>query len=181
MHSQDSIESEDELSANLPRDKGGATTKRLRVTNFGGLDSASKRRGSRGDIQPTVFKATGTRTQKFKPIKPLHVKRAVDGKLIFDSDRDGKPVVLRQEFEGSPKLVPNQTITANSSPHSWLEIDIGQIKELWHAATHSPYVRIERPRPHAGGATLWLELAGLEEVENLAMAAFREVVKEVPV
>ncbi|KAM5342480.1 hypothetical protein ACJ41O_013446 [Fusarium nematophilum] len=154
--------SEDELSMpawNRDRD----VTKK--PTNFSKLISQPSRRPQqRGDIPPTVFKATRSIPQNpgvasDEPALPdVTVAGAACGRFKYlSSDPQEKQVKFHLE-EGFARVFQDGKPATNRFP--WLELKFGSIQSVKHAASKTPYFVIKRSaRDGTGLLALQLESA----------------------
>ncbi|KAG6040332.1 hypothetical protein E4U41_000889 [Claviceps citrina] len=173
QQNEESIDSEDELSRDQYREK--PLPKNLDLFN-------SKRTSTRGDIRPTQFLRTRPNPSYATPspeMPLIHVRRAVSGKHTFPGTGEDGEVVLQSVHGGSPLLSPKCTLDAKSSL-GWLAIDLDKVTQMEHAATHSHFIHVLRPRSNNFESNLWLQMMDHRDVMSLVRITKSNQLKEVP-
>ncbi|RDA95836.1 hypothetical protein CP533_5089 [Ophiocordyceps camponoti-saundersi (nom. inval.)] len=160
------LESDDELNFDpmkVPKSEAlpNSESTEKRQTNFSKIVDKDRQSASRGDILRTRF---GKPRQLKHPLPQEHVvigvKRAVGGRIIYDSGQGQPPVLLQlqeiQKFTGH-KLV--FALAQSEKTLKWLEIDIETIKNVKHSER---CLVIERPV-----AKLFIELDTVKDCKKL--------------
>lgn len=154
---EDIEDSADELAVEPTSAKG---TKRLRkITNLVELENrhSDQKAASKGDIPRTAFQSS----KKSQPSNAFILREAVAGKYLWEAQPNQRAALVPHERHGVQLIVNEER-----SGQGVFDIDWGTVRDVWHAATHSRFVRIRRTVTGDIPSTLILEFESVKDATN---------------
>jgi len=112
---------------------------------------------SKGDISRTAFQSS----KKSQPNHAFMLKEAVVGKYVWQAQLNQQAALVSHENHGVQFIVDGTRFEQEV-----LDIEWAMVQKVFHAATHSQFVRIQRIGPNRNPPFLLLEFSSLKDAAN---------------